>query len=91
MGRNIFRGPDFVDWDGSLGKSWNLTERLKLQLRAEIFNVLNHPIFADGSVRHDLFSFTLGVARATPDVWAANPVIGSGGSRHIQIGAKFIW
>jgi hypothetical protein len=91
MGRNIFRGPDFVDWDGSLGKNWKLTERLKLQLRAEVFNVLNHPIFADGSVRHDLFSFTLGVARATPDVWAANPVIGSGGSRHIQIGAKFIW
>ena len=91
MGRNIFRGPNFVDWDGSVGKSWKLTERLKLQIRAELFNVLNHPIFADGSVRKDLFSFTLGVARATPDVEASNPVIGSGGSRHIQLGAKFIF
>jgi len=27
----------------------------------------------------------------TPDVAAANPVIGSGGSRHIQLAGKIIW
>jgi hypothetical protein len=35
--------------------------------------------------------FTVGTVAFTPDVAASNPVIGSGGSRHIQIGAKFIW
>ena len=91
MGRNIFRGPGFADWDGSVGKTWNIGERLHLQFRGEVFNVLNHPIFAFGSIRKDLSGSNLGLARATPDVWASNPVIGSGGSRHIQLGLKFIF
>jgi hypothetical protein len=91
MGRNIFRGPGFQDWDASIGKIWRLTERLKLQFRGEVFNVLNHPIFAQGSIRKNLSGSNLGLARATPDVEAANPVIGSGGSRHIQLGLKLVW
>jgi hypothetical protein len=91
MGRNIFRGPGFNDWDASVGKTWKLTERLNLQLRAEVFNLLNHPNFSNGSVKTDMGGSHLGEARGTPDVWASNPVIGSGGSRHIQIGGKFIF
>ena len=91
MGRNIFRGPGFMDWDASIGKIWKLSERFKLQFRGEVFNLLNHPIFAQGSVTKDLSSANLGLARATPDVEASNPVIGSGGSRHIQLGLKVIW
>ena len=33
----------------------------------------------------------VGLATSTPDVYASNPVVGSGGSRHIQLGAKIIW
>jgi len=33
----------------------------------------------------------LGVVNSTPDVGVADPVIGSGGSRHIQLGAKLVW
>jgi hypothetical protein len=91
MGRNIFRGPGFVDLDSSIGKTWKLGERLNLQFRGEVFNVLNHPIFAQGSLRKNLSGSNLGLARATPDVWASNPVIGSGGSRHIQLGLKLIF
>jgi Carboxypeptidase regulatory-like domain/TonB dependent receptor len=91
MGRNIFRGPGFADWDGSIGKVWKLSEKFKLQFRGEVFNVLNHPAFAWGSIRKNMGGSHLGVARGTPDVWAANPVIGSGGSRHIQLGLKFLW
>jgi hypothetical protein len=89
MGRNILRGPKFVNLDFSASKAWNLGERLKLQLRGEVFNILNHANFAypTGS----LSSANLGRLRATPDVSAANPVVGSGGSRHIQLGVKFIW
>ncbi len=90
-GRNVFRGPDFLDWDASLGKNWKLNERMKLQFRGEVFNLLNHPIFSSSSVRKSLNGSSLGVARGTPDVWASNPVIGSGGSRHIQIGLKLIF
>ena len=91
MGRNIFRGPGFADWDGSIGKVWKLSEKLKLQFRGEVFNVLNHPAFSVGSIRKNLGGSRLGVARGTPDVWASNPVIGSGGSRHIQLGLKLVW
>jgi hypothetical protein len=92
MGRNILRGPAFANWDASVTKLWRLGERFSLQLRGEMFNVLNHPNFAGSSVGEDLSSpDSLGMASATPDVQASNPVIGSGGSRHIQIGAKIIW
>jgi hypothetical protein len=92
MGRNILRGPGFANWDASISKSWRLTESARLQVRGEMFNVANHANFASGSVGGDLTSpSSLGRANATPDVQAANPVIGSGGSRHIQLGAKIIW
>jgi hypothetical protein len=92
MGRNIFRGPGFVDWDASIGKLWKLTDKVNLQLRGEVFNAFNHPSFSIGSIKKDLSSTSgLGRARGTPDVWISNPVIGSGGSRHIQLGAKIIW
>src|SRR5215472_8903076 len=44
-GRNAFRGPHFVQWDVNLNKTTKITERLSMQLRWEIFNVLNHPNF----------------------------------------------
>jgi hypothetical protein len=92
MGRNIFRGPGFVNWDASVSKIWRLGEKFKLQMRGEMFNAANHSNFAGGSVGSDLSSpDSLGRASATPDVQASNPVIGSGGPRHIQLGAKIIW
>jgi hypothetical protein len=92
MGRNIFRGPGFVNWDASVGKIWKISERLKLQFRGEVLNLLNHPNFSPSSIGGDLTSpDSFGRADATPDVEVANPVIGSGGSRHIQLGLKIIW
>lgn len=91
MGRNIFRGPGFNNWDASIAKIWKISERFKLQFRGEMFNVLNHPLFSGSSIRKDLYSSTFGEIRGTPDVWASNPVIGSGGSRHIQLGVKLVW
>lgn len=90
MGRNIFTGPGFANWDFSLSKLWKLNERVKLQFRGEVFNILNHTNFA--GLNTDLsVPTTVGTVVYTPDIGAANPVIGSGGSRHIQLGAKFLW
>ena len=44
-GRNAFRGPRFFNVDLSLSKPIAITERLKLQLRAEAYNALNHANF----------------------------------------------
>jgi hypothetical protein len=92
MGRNIFRGPAFANWDFSLSKIWRLNERVKMQFRGEVFNILNHTNFDVFTMNTDLSSpSTVGLVTFTPDVAASNPVIGSGGSRHIQLGAKIIW
>jgi len=48
-GRNLFNGPREVNWDFSLTKDTPirpLGEAGKLEFRAEIFNLLNHPSFA---------------------------------------------
>jgi hypothetical protein len=93
MGRNIFRGPPFREWDFSLSKMWKLNERVNLQLRGEFFNILNHPNFDVFSLNNDLsVPGSVGTAIFTPDLGlASNPVLGTGGSRHIQLGAKIIW
>jgi hypothetical protein len=92
MGRNIFRGPAFANWDFSLAKVWKLNERVKLQFRGEVFNILNHANFDVFTMNTDLSSpSSVGLVIFTPDVASSNPVIGSGGSRHIQLGAKIIW
>ena len=45
LGRNTERGPGFTNLDVSLLKDFILSERTRLQFRAESFNVANHPNF----------------------------------------------
>ena len=103
MGRNLFRDSGFRNWDFSVAKNWKLMERLSMQFRAEFFNILNHPIFANpygGQNGFGTIGFNdpssgaagiFGCGCATPDRAAANPVIGSGGSRATQFGLKFLF
>ncbi len=44
-GRNILRGPGFVNLDASLFRDFKLIERLTMQFRMEVFNVTNTPAF----------------------------------------------
>ena len=44
-GRNIARGPSYTNVDLSLARTFALAGGVGLQLRAEAFNVLNHPNF----------------------------------------------
>jgi hypothetical protein len=96
MGRNLFRGPRFDNWDFSIVKNTHLGERVTLELRGEFFNVTNHPHFAN-PFASTLFNLdpsvqsSFGCGCATPDVGAANPVVGTGGPRNIQLGLKFIF
>ncbi len=40
--RNAFRGPGYYNVDAAIGKTFAITERLKLQFRGEFYNLLNH-------------------------------------------------
>jgi hypothetical protein len=54
--RNSIVGPGFMDLDFSLIKNTKLTERLGMQFRAEFFNILNHPDFANPPSGTGVFS-----------------------------------
>ncbi len=99
--RNGFYGPSYRNFDFSFSKDTKLTERVNMQLRADFFNVLNHPNFANpllpsfnvlwnnngiGANGQGVGFFPLTV---TPDVGAQNPFLGGGGPRDIQIAARF--
>jgi hypothetical protein len=45
LGRNALRGPDFFWNDFYLTKWFPVTERVKLRVEAQFFNVFNHPNF----------------------------------------------
>jgi hypothetical protein len=46
-GRDSLHGPTFKQWDVAVFKDTALTERVKMQIRADFFNIVNHPNFAN--------------------------------------------
>jgi outer membrane receptor protein involved in Fe transport len=87
--RNMFRGPGYRNWDLSVLKNWKFKERFTTQFRAEFFNVLNHPAFANPNANPTGANF--GAIESTPDQLGPNPVLGTGGARSIQLGLKVLW
>jgi hypothetical protein len=45
LGRNAFRAPNFEQWDQSIDKFFRISESIRLQFRAEFFDLLNHTNF----------------------------------------------
>ena len=87
--RNIFRIPPYYNVDFSVSKDWRFKERFGVQFRAELFNIFNFTNFAGPAT--DPSSGSLGLITQTPDVANQNPVLGSGGPRHIQFGLKITY
>jgi hypothetical protein len=90
-GRNSVRGPEFTQWDFNLNKTTKLTERISLQLRYEVFNLLNHPNFATLPASAKPSSSLFSTYSQTPDIASGNPYLSQGGARAMQIGAKIIF
>jgi hypothetical protein len=89
--------PNYYNVDLSVSKDWKIKERLTAQFRVEFFNALNRADFAvpaanasGGGVDPGAAS-QFGCACNTPDVQGNNPVLGSGGPRHIQFGLKLLF
>jgi hypothetical protein len=94
LGRNQIYSAGFWNTDFSLEKSTTLRGDLELQLRAEVFNLFNHPNFAlpNGSLSFGQDSsgqaLPMGAISQTPDVAQGNPGLGGGGPRVLQLGAR---
>ena len=78
LGRNIGRGPGYYEIDTAIEKKIPLTEQLKLEFRAEAFNLLNHPIYGDPD--SDVSDSSFGVITTQLNSGAT----GIGSSRRLQ-------
>jgi hypothetical protein len=77
-GRNVVEGPGFLGVDLALHKEFRLAENKQLQFRAEFFNVLNTPNFANPVLVFE--SGTFAHLQST-----------NGDPRDIQLGLKFVF
>jgi len=59
-------GPDQNNWDLSLAKDTNFSERMHLQFRTDFFNAFNHPQFANPDVNLGLAAAQLGLVAPNP-------------------------
>ena len=87
-GRNVFGSPAYYNVDFSVSKIWKVRERYSAQFRAEFFNLFNRADFPIPAVVNPSKG-QFGCSCSTPDV--NNPVLGSGGPRHIQFGLKLTY
>ncbi len=85
VGRDTLIGPGLTTLDASLLKNIVLGERLKLQFRAEFFNILNHANFSTPNP----IVYTSGSAAPAPTAGVISAT--STTSRQIQFGLKLLW
>jgi hypothetical protein len=97
LGRNALRGFGATQWDYAVRREFILHEEVRLQFKAEFFNILNHPNFA--SPINDLDSPQFGQSTSMLSNGLGSNVSGSGGfgfasvfevggPRSIQFGLK---
>jgi Carboxypeptidase regulatory-like domain len=85
VGRDTLFGPGLAELDFSLIKDTTLTEKLKLQVRAEFFNIFNSVNFNTPNP----IVFTSATSPVSPTAGVISST--STASRQIQIGLKLIW
>jgi len=87
--RNDIPGFGLTQVDLSIGRRFRLSDRLNLQFRADAFNVLNHPNFANpfGQVT-PLPSTFLSISTLNVGLGGLNSLFQEGGPRSLQLSLK---
>jgi hypothetical protein len=83
LGRDTLTGPGLATWDLSFHKDTRIRERLNLQLRAEIFNLLN---LANFNTPNAVVFTPTGVSPTAGVITSTSTT-----SRQIQFGLKLLW
>jgi hypothetical protein len=96
-GRNILRGPAFAQFDAALHKDFAITERRKITVGVEAYNLFNHPNFGIPSNTQSPLSlggngdaiFKDATGAFADNVGRILSTVGTG--RQIQLDARFIF
>lgn len=102
--RNFLRGFGAAQWDFAVHRDFPIRESIKLQFRAEMFNVLNHPNFGQpnssflsppngGPAGFGLSTQMLGASLSGQNVGGGgfSPLYQIGGPRSIQLALKLMF
>lgn len=88
-GRNTFRAPGIWDLDLGVYKSFQVTERVKLQLRGEAYNLMNHAnLYVVGTAADDSSTSYIPSCRGCTPTGFPNSTIDR---RNLQLAAKIIF
>ena len=85
VGRDVLTGPGLAEMDASFLKSTPVSEKARVELRAEFFNVLNHANF--GTPNAVVFTAASGGPSPTAGVITSTATT----SRQVQFGLKLLW
>jgi len=99
LGRNALRGFGATQWDCAFHRDFPVRESLRLQFRVEMFNVLNHPNFAQPisdifNPQFGLSTQMLGQSLGNGNVSGGgglSPLYQIGGPRSIQLALKLFF
>jgi hypothetical protein len=102
--RNFLRGFGAIQWDLAVHRDFPIHELVKLQFRAEFFNVLNHPNFGQPNAQYlsPAFGGPAGFGLSTETLaqslngdnlgaGAFNPLYQIGGPRSVQLALKLMF
>ena len=96
--RNVLRGFGAAQWDFAVHRDFPIHEALKLQFRAEMFNVLNHPNFGPPVADLDNPQFGQSIQILSQSLSGGNlgsggfnPLYQIGGPRSIQLALKLMF
>ncbi|MBA3442004.1 MAG: carboxypeptidase regulatory-like domain-containing protein [Pyrinomonadaceae bacterium] len=87
-GRNSVVGPGLQVWDISLRKRFAITERVKAQLQADLFNAFNRANFRDLATDFGTGTLDLTTGRINPGNTAFGTITTASPGRNIQFGLK---
>jgi hypothetical protein len=89
VARDAYTGPGLATWDFSVMKDSSIRESLRIQFRAELFNILDRANFNTPS----LITAVLQPGSTTPVLSPSAGIIASTSttSRQVQFGLKLLW
>ncbi len=96
LGRNVLRGFGLGQLNLTVRREFPIHEQVRLQFRAEMFNVLNHPSFGDpsgmlGSPQFGFATQMLGRSLGQGGVnGGLNPLYQVGGPRSVQLALRLV-